>query len=171
MLLKEFSVAINPLTSFLKILAISSPTPPIPKLNLLTESYTSSNFDPPSYKDLDVLMHEETMHNPTVEEPPEPTNTPSPPYKNYPSNSIDVKTFFPFDDIPPSQWREKMLQMYAWLEVELQVHEAQLKMTLAKFTARLNGKLREWWLGLGEYHQLQALQSESINGFMSLIHI
>lgn len=117
----ELSAPINPLTSFLKNLTLSSPPPPptLPKLNLLTGSAASSYSDTPSYKDFDILMHEETMPNPTVEEPPEPTNTSFPPHRNYPlillmsKHSSLSMIFLHFNG------EKKMLQMYAWLEAEL----------------------------------------------------
>ena len=34
----------------------------------------------------------------------------------------------------------------------------------------LNGRLREWWINLGEYRQLQVLQCGSIDAFMDFIH-
>lgn len=47
---------------------------------------------------------------------------------------------------------------------------AQLQNSFVKFASRLSGRLKEWWINLGAYRQLQALQSTSVDAFMTLIH-
>lgn len=60
--------------------------------------------------------------------------------------------------------------MIAWIDAEMQIPEAQLRPTLVKFTSRLTGRLQEWWINLGEYRQLQVLQSPTIESFVLILH-
>lgn len=60
--------------------------------------------------------------------------------------------------------------MIAWIDAEMQAPDAQLHTTLVKFTARLSGRLREWWIDLGEYQQWQVLQATSIDSFVLILH-
>lgn len=60
--------------------------------------------------------------------------------------------------------------MIAWIDTEMKLPEAQLRPTVVKFTSRLAGRLREWWINLGEYRQLQILQSPSIESFVLILH-
>ncbi|GJS47542.1 putative zinc finger, CCHC-type containing protein [Tanacetum coccineum] len=60
----------------------------------------------------------------------------------------DIKQYFTFDDVPPSKWRERSIEMLTWLQ----------------------GRLRDWYHSLGEYRQLQIQQSISPEAFMSIIY-
>ena len=41
---------------------------------------------------------------------------------------------------------------------------------IAKFVARITGRLREWWINLGEYRQRQAAQSNTLEDFFTIVH-
>ncbi|KAL4649979.1 hypothetical protein ACB092_01G052900 [Castanea dentata] len=41
---------------------------------------------------------------------------------------------------------------------------------IAKFVARLTGRLRQWWINLGEYRQRQAAQSNTLDDFFTILH-
>ena len=41
---------------------------------------------------------------------------------------------------------------------------------IAKFVARITGRLREWWVNLGEYRQRQAAQSNTLEDFFTIVH-
>lgn len=60
------------------------------------------------------------------------------------TNTTDLKTLFSLDETPPSQWRDKLLQMYALVNTKMQAPNVQLRESLIKFVARLSGRLREW---------------------------
>ena len=55
--------------------------------------------------------------------------------------------------------------MYSWCIAELQTPNAIVSQIIAKFVARITGRLREWWINIGEYKQRQAAQSNTLEDF------
>ena len=45
-----------------------------------------------------------------------------------------------------------------------------LSQIIAKFVARITGRLREWWINLGEYRQRQAAQCNTLEDFFTIVH-
>lgn len=84
--------------------------------------------------------------------------------------SFDQNRFFTLEDIPPSQWRTRILEILAWAQVQLQKPLATHTSVIAQLPPRLLGRLKDWWVNLGEYRQMQALQSVNIDTFLALIH-
>ena len=41
---------------------------------------------------------------------------------------------------------------------------------IVKFVARIIGRLREWWINLGEYRQRQAAQCNTLEDFFTIVH-
>ncbi|GJZ86840.1 hypothetical protein Tco_0658450 [Tanacetum coccineum] len=64
----------------------------------------------------------------------------------------DIKQYFTFDDVPPSKWRERSIKMLTWCTTELQYYT--IDVVIKRFLTRLQGRLRDWYLCLGEYRQL-----------------
>ena len=60
--------------------------------------------------------------------------------------------------------------MYSWCIAELQAPNATVPQIIAKFVARITGRLREWWINLGEYRQRQAAQSNTLEDFFTIVH-
>lgn len=60
---------------------------------------------------------------------------------------------FTLDDIPPSKWRDCLMAMASWLTADMQYHI--INVVVRRFISRLEGRLKEWYLSLGEYCQLQ----------------
>ena len=97
-----------------------------------------------------------TNNEPKVEEEDDvlrPKNPPSPPPPIFPpsyqtrlaySPTIDSKHLFTLDNAPPSRWHDKIFNMYSWCIVELQALNATVSQIIAKFVARITGRLREW---------------------------
>ena len=46
--------------------------------------------------------------------------------------------------------------MYSWCIAEFQASNTIVSQIIAKFVARIMGRLQEWWINLGEYRQRQA---------------
>ncbi|GKD54736.1 hypothetical protein Tco_1288123 [Tanacetum coccineum] len=94
----------------------------------------------------DAEEYEEHQENPNQETPTE-----------FPKS--DIKQYFTFDDIPPSKWRERSIEMLTWCTAELQYYT--IDVVIKRFLTRLQGRLRDWYHSLGEYRQLQIQQSIS----------
>ncbi|GJZ50584.1 hypothetical protein Tco_0604774 [Tanacetum coccineum] len=64
----------------------------------------------------------------------------------------DIKQYFTFDNVPPLKWRERSIEMLTWCTAELQYYS--IDVGIKRFLTRLQGRLRDWYHGLGEYRQL-----------------
>ena len=60
--------------------------------------------------------------------------------------------------------------MYSWYIAELQAPNATVSQIIAKFVARITGRLREWWINLGEYKQRQLAQCNTLEDFFTIVH-
>ena len=60
--------------------------------------------------------------------------------------------------------------MYLWCTIELHVPNSTIAQVIAKFVARLTGRLREWWISLGEFWQRHAAHSQTLEDFFTIIH-
>ena len=59
--------------------------------------------------------------------------------------------------------------MYSWCTAELQAPNSTVAHVIAKFVARLTGRIREWWINLGEFRQRRA-QSKKLEDFFKILH-
>nr|GEY94580.1 zinc finger, CCHC-type, viral movement protein [Tanacetum cinerariifolium] len=66
---------------------------------------------------------------------------------------FDIKQYFTFDDVPPSKWRERSIEMLTWCTAELQYYT--IDVVIKRFLTRLQGRLRDW------YHSLEYLGNEA----------
>ena len=82
----------------------------------------------------------------------------------------DLKHLFIIDDAPPSKWHEKFFDMYSQCIAELYVPNSTDAQVIAKFIARLTGRIREWWISLREFRQRRATQSQKLEDFFTIIH-
>ncbi|GJS01534.1 hypothetical protein Tco_0318042 [Tanacetum coccineum] len=53
----------------------------------------------------------------------------------------DIKQYFTFDDIPPSKWRERSIEMLTWCTAELQYYT--IDVVIKRFLTKLQGRLRD----------------------------
>ena len=146
----------NPISSFLKTLTLENPIEPF---MLLAIDDTELDLS-------DLSLEEVFMIEPKVEEddvlcpkqpPPPPPIFPPPPFipdnqtrLTY-SSTTDSKHLFTIDNTPPYKWHEEIFNMYSWCIAELQAPNTTMALVIAKFVARVTGRLREWWINLGEY--------------------
>ena len=108
--------------------------------------------------------------------PPPPPIFPLPPF--IPDNqkrltyspTTDSKHLLTIDNAPPSRWHDEIFNMYSWCIAKLQAPNATVAQIIAKFVARVTGRLREWWINLGEYRQRQAAQCNTLEDFFMIIH-
>ncbi|GJZ17715.1 hypothetical protein Tco_0553838 [Tanacetum coccineum] len=80
----------------------------------------------------------------------------------------DIKQYFTFDDVPPSKWRKRSIEMLTWCTTELQYYT--IDIVIKRFLTRLQGRRGVWYHSLGKYRQLQIQQSISPEAFMSIIY-
>ncbi|ESQ47393.1 hypothetical protein EUTSA_v10028344mg [Eutrema salsugineum] len=86
------------------------------------------------------------------------------------SNSTDSHSGFSFDNVPPSKWRDKIYEMHAWLTEQLLNPGATLPTVIDKLISKFQGRLRQWWISLGDYRQLHIRQSQSVDTVIGHIH-
>lgn len=87
-----------------------------------------------------------------------------------PLSNMDQHRFFTLEDVPPSKWRGRLLEILAWAQVQLQKPQATQAEIIAQIPPRLLGRLKEWWTNLVEYRQMQALQSVNVKTFITHLH-
>ena len=169
----------NPISSFLKTLT----------LNDSREHFVLPVIEDSDLDLSDLGLEEVFMANnePKVEEEDDvlrPKNPPSPPPPIFPpppfipeyqtrlaySPTTDSKHLFSLDNAPPSKWHGEIFSMYSWCIAELQAPNATVPQIIAKFVARITGRLREWWINLGEYRQRQAAQCNTLEDFFTIVH-
>ena len=141
---------LNPISSFLKKLTLEDPREPfvlsvidVIDLDLsnlgLEEVFITDNQ--PTIEEDDVLCPKPPLLPPSI--------FPSPPFVpdtqtclNHPSTTYS-KHLFTVDNNPPSKWHDEIFIMYSWCTVELQALNSTVAQVIAKFVARLTGRLRE----------------------------
>ena len=94
------------------------------------------------------------------------SETTSPPNQIPSTNLINSRQvhMFTIDDLPISKWRERFQEFEAWVLVEMQNPNNTPRSILINFASRVSGTLYDWWRKLGEYRQLEILNSQSTLG-------
>ncbi|KAL2534384.1 putative zinc finger protein [Abeliophyllum distichum] len=77
---------------------------------------------------------------------------------------------FTLDDILPIKWRNMFQEMQVWCSAELQKSLMTHTAVIKSFLARLTGFLRDWYDSLGEYRQLQYLNSPTVEQCMNALY-
>ncbi|KDP35798.1 hypothetical protein JCGZ_10434 [Jatropha curcas] len=120
-----------------------------------------------------VLMNEPPPTEPKVKHPDDPfddASTTLPSDLPTPSRPT-LGPWFTFDAIPPSKWRNRILEFNAWLDTQMTIPHASLKKVLVEFSSRFTGSLKEWFFSaLSEYEQKKFLTEESISAALVTIH-
>ncbi|KAH9680182.1 hypothetical protein KPL71_026457 [Citrus sinensis] len=75
------------------------------------------------------------------------------------SSKPSSSPWFTFDDIPRHKWQAQHQEFVAWIDVQLTSPNAQSQNVLREFCSRFTGSLRDWFESLGEYRQLQLIQT------------
>ena len=60
--------------------------------------------------------------------------------------------------------------MFSWCTAKLQALNSTVAQVITKFVARLIGRIREWWINLGEFQQRQAAQCQTLEDFFTILH-
>ncbi|KAK2658236.1 hypothetical protein Ddye_004769 [Dipteronia dyeriana] len=129
-----------------------------------TRIYLATRADPqPSTQTMDTSSEssaETTEAPPVADEPPDQrdraqTHTPLPKPTNGP--------WFNFDEVAPRQWRKRMSEMSAWLDLQIAKGGDNTESILREFVSRFTGSLRDWYQALGEYRQLQLVRCGSVS--------
>ena len=124
--------------------------------------------DQPTVEENDVLRPKPSPLPPPIFPPPSVV----PDHQtrlNHPS-TIDTKHLFTIHNVPPSKWHDEIFNMYSWCTAELQAPNSIVALVIAKFVARITGRLREWWINLGEFRQRQATQCKTLEDFFTVIN-
>ena len=86
---------------------------------------------------------------------PIPPNPPVPETSSKPSST----QWFTFDDIPRHKWPTRYQEFAAWVDVQMTRPNAHSQKVLREFCSRFTGFLLDWFESLGEYRQLQLIQT------------
>ncbi|KAK2648935.1 hypothetical protein Ddye_016424 [Dipteronia dyeriana] len=132
----------------------------------LTQVFLATRADPqPSNQTMNTSSESETTEvpSPVTDEPPDQrdqrdtaqTYTPSPKPTNGP--------WFNFDEVAPRQWRKRMSEMSAWLDLQIAKGGDNVESIMREFVSRFTGSLRDWYQALGEYRQLQLVRCGSVS--------
>ncbi|KAH9752127.1 hypothetical protein KPL71_014578 [Citrus sinensis] len=84
---------------------------------------------------------------------------PVPPPVHEHSTKPSSASWFTFDDIPHHKWAARLQEFVAWIDLQGTKPNAQPQAILREFMARSTGSLRDWLESLGEYRQLQFMES------------
>ncbi|KAH9734777.1 hypothetical protein KPL71_017500 [Citrus sinensis] len=83
---------------------------------------------------------------------------PVPPvYEN--SSKPSSSPWFTFDDISRHKWQARHQEFAVWIDVQMTIPHAQTQNVLREFCSRFTRSLRDWFESLGEYRQLQLIQT------------
>ncbi|KAH9724622.1 hypothetical protein KPL70_007555 [Citrus sinensis] len=94
---------------------------------------------------------------------------PIPPPVHEHSTKPSSASWFTFDDIPRHKWAARLQEFAAWIDLQGTKPNAQPQAVLREFMARSTSSLRDWLESLGEYRQLQFMESP-IGTALNLIH-
>ncbi|KAH9671297.1 hypothetical protein KPL70_017319 [Citrus sinensis] len=94
---------------------------------------------------------------------------PMPPPAHDHSTKPSSASWFTFDDIPHHKWPARLQEFAAWIDLQGTKPSAQSRAVLREFMARSTGSLRDWLESLGEYRQLQFMQSP-VGTTLNIIH-
>ncbi|KAH9724757.1 hypothetical protein KPL70_007611 [Citrus sinensis] len=153
-----------------------------------TESSVSTSDSEKSYADITKILmaqpdqptQSQTSHTePYVdipskveEEMPESsaTNQPSPTQTNPSSQKSSNGPWFTFDDLLSHKWRDRLNEMYAWIDLQMLRPGATTQSVLRKFATRFTGALRDWFDSLGQYRQLQFVDLPEVSSALAVLH-
>ena len=75
------------------------------------------------------------------------------------SSKPSSSPWFTFYDIPRHKWQARHQEFAAWIDVQMTRPHAQSHNVLCEFCSRFTRSLRDWFESLGEYIQLQLIQT------------
>ncbi|KAH9769452.1 hypothetical protein KPL71_012007 [Citrus sinensis] len=158
----------------------SNPSESNPSSSNSSENTDETSTDSESeYTDITgILMATETADpsastsTPIVEDHPSDQASqtdPMPPPVHEHSTKPSSASWFTFDDIPRHKWSARLQEFAAWIDLQGTKPNAQTQAVLREFMARSTGSLRDWLESLGEYRQIQFMESP-IGTALNIIH-
>ena len=75
-----------------------------------------------------------------------------------------------FNDISPIKWRERLQELFAWIDLQMLALDATTQYVLREFSSRFTGSLQYWFDSLGQYRQLQFIQIPDVSQALALLH-
>ena len=163
-----------------EIVVDSNPSESNPSsLNSSTTSDGTSTDSESEYANITgILMATETADpgastsTPIVEDHPSDqasqTDQMPPPVHAHPTKPSSA-SWFTFDDIPRHKWSARLQEFAAWINLQGTKPNAQPQAVLREFMARSTGSLQDWLESLGEYRQIQFMESP-IGTALNIIH-
>ncbi|KAH9671284.1 hypothetical protein KPL70_017310 [Citrus sinensis] len=169
----------------------SSPSDSVDTFDSITETSEPHSFSSDESQqhltDISRLLMADHAESTTTDPPP---REPGQPYVDIPSDvegenegdnsnpppRIRTKVapgagpWFTFDDLPPARWRERLQELFAWLDLQMVKPDAELSTVLKEFVSRFTGSLRDWFDSLGQYRQLLYLQHPTVSAALMDIH-
>ena len=85
-------------------------------------------------------------------------------------NSPSIGGYFTLDDIPQVKWRDRILEFHSWLTSYMLKDGATLRDALQQFSAKFSGTLWDWFHALGDYRQMQFVNSASLSEALGWLH-
>ncbi|KAH9723311.1 hypothetical protein KPL70_007079 [Citrus sinensis] len=155
-----------------------------------TESSVSTSDSKKSYADITRILMAQPDHPPQgqtshtepyvdipseiEEEMPESSATNQPPlaqaHTSSPSQKSSTGPWFTFDDLPSHKWRDRLNEMFAWIDLQMLRPGATTQSILREFATRFTGALKDWFDSLGNYRQLQFVQLPEVSSALAVIH-
>ncbi|KAK2656472.1 hypothetical protein Ddye_009524 [Dipteronia dyeriana] len=138
---------------------------PFESVTYLTQIFMAYRTNPqPSTQTYGPPDESSSSSTPIIKEPPE-GSIPGQPNVTRPTNGL----WFNLDDSPSGQWRKKIYEMNAWLDLQIAKSEHPLVNILREFVSRFTGSLKDRYQHLGEYRPLQFVRSPSVSLAMGVI--
>ncbi|KAH9668358.1 hypothetical protein KPL70_021382 [Citrus sinensis] len=116
-----------------------------------------------------TLIVEDSSFDADQQEAPTESVPQMPPLVTGHSTKPSSASWFTFDDIPCHKWPTRLQEFAAWIDLQGTKPNAHPESVLREFMARSTGSLRDWLENLGEYRQLQFMQSP-IATALNIIH-
>ncbi|KAF5791447.1 putative transcription factor interactor and regulator CCHC(Zn) family [Helianthus annuus] len=134
------------------------------------ESSTPQSYEevPPTDEFEHLFMNEDTTERVYVSDIDDEASQTSPQTTERAPPNTDSKQQFTFDDVLPAKWRDRSIEMLTWCTAELQYYS--IDMVIKRFLARCQGRLRDWYVSLGEYRQTNILNSKTPEEFINNIY-
>nr|TKR90937.1 hypothetical protein D5086_0000228410 [Populus alba] len=78
--------------------------------------------------------------------------------------------YFTLDDIPRVKWQDRILEFHSWLTSYMLKDNVTLRDALQQFSAKFSGTLWDWFHALGDYRQMQFVNSASLSEALGWLH-
>ncbi|KAH9716829.1 hypothetical protein KPL71_021591 [Citrus sinensis] len=122
-----------------------------------TESSTSTSDSEKSYANITKIL---------MAQPDQPTRGQTSHTEPY----VDILSEFTFDDLPSREWRDRLTEMSAWIDLQMLRPGATTQSVLREFATRFTGALRDWFDSLGQYRQLQFVDLLEVSSALAVLH-